>query len=432
MIHEVRMPQLAQSVVEGEIDNWLVKVGDRVEKEQPLAEIVTDKVNVEMPSPVAGIVREIIVSEGDTVPIGTLLLRIELTEAGAGTRASKPIYSALTADIMEVDKREEAAPTEESPAEKPAPTRPPGRPRAAPVARKVARDLGIDLATVVGTGPSGRITADDVRRAAEASSAEAAAPQETRAPTTQAPAPAPAVEAPASTAEDVEYVPYTGRRRQIGQRLARAKQTIPHASCVEVIDVDALVALRAEHKPQARKHGVRLTYLPYLAQTTLWTLKRHPIFNASLEEDQNRIALKKHYDLGIAVDTADGLIVPVLPAADHKTLLQLATDLEQLATRARQGQLTPTDVQGSTITLSNVGADAVLFSVGVINAPEVALLNFHRMEQRPVIVQGGIVVRWQMYITLTFDHRIADGGHAVRFLADFKQRIEDVASWAVL
>ncbi len=421
MMHEVRMPQLAQSVVEGEIETWLVKVGDRVEKEQPLAEIVTDKVNVELPSPVAGTVREILVPEGDTVPIGTLLLRIELSETGAKTRASTPVYSALTADIMKVDKNPEVAPAEDSAAEKAAPARPPGRPRAAPVARKVARDLGVDLATVTGTGPSGRITADDVRQAAEAApSVEAVA---TRAPAAEAPAPA---------GGEVEYLPYTGRRRQIGQRLARAKQTIPHASCVEAIDVEALVAVRAEHKPRARQRGVRLTYLPYLAQATLWTLQRHPIFNASLEEAESRIALKKHYDLGIAVDTADGLIVPVLPAADRKTLLQLATELEQLATRARQGQLTPSDVQGSTITLSNVGADAVLFSVGVINAPEVALLNFHRMEQRPVIVQGGIVVRWQMYITLTFDHRIADGGHAVRFLEDFKQRIEDVASWAVL
>ncbi len=403
MKHEVRMPQLAQSVVEGEITRWLVAAGDVVEAEQPIAEIVTDKVDVELPSPVAGTVLEIVVPEGETVAIGTLIMVIdrEGEETAAG---STPVYSSLSADLMAVEQRPAAAvaPAPDAPAATPAR---PGRPRAVPLARKLARELGVDLATVNATGPGGRITAGDVRRAAAG----------------EPPAPAPG---------RVEYLPYSGRRKQIGERLVRAKQTIPHASCMEEIDVGALRALRAEHRPIAEQRGIRLTYLPYFASAAASTLAAHPIFNACLEEDQSRIALKKYYDFGIAVDTEAGLVVPVLRDAGRQNLLAVAADLQHLAERARQGRLEPGDVAGSTFTISNVGAEAVLFSVGVINAPEVALLNLHRMEQRPVVESGTVAARWRMYVTLTFDHRVADGGHAVGFLHDFKQRVEDVASWA--
>jgi pyruvate/2-oxoglutarate dehydrogenase complex dihydrolipoamide acyltransferase (E2) component len=426
MAHEVAMPQLSQSVVEGEITRWMVRQGDVVELDQVLAEIVTDKVDVEMPSPVAGTVLKILVAEGETVGIGTPLLFIgeEGESLDEGVTSTGAVYSSLTASIVGADEKRQPAD------EAPAPAAPggvarDGPVRAAPVARKLARDLGIDLETVAGSGPGGRITADDVRQAAAGLQA---VPEDVPAAAT----PAPPVEPAAAGQQQLEYLPYTGRRRQIGNRLARAKQTIPHASVMEEIDVTDLVTLRAEQKEAAAGRGVKLTYLAYLVRAAVDTLQRNPLFNSTLEEDEARIAVKKFYNIGIAVDAPDGLVVPVLHAADRLDLLQTAEGITRLAEKARQGGLEPADVQGSTFTVSSVGGDAILFSAGVINAPEVALLNLHRIEQRPVVVGEEIAVRSMMYVTLTFDHRVLDGGHATSFMGDFKSRCEAVSDWACL
>ena len=403
MAHEVRMPQLSQSVVEGEISSWMVQEGDRVELDQVLAEIVTDKVDVEMPSPVAGTVLKILVAEGETVSIGTPLLFIgeEGESLEEGVTATSAVYSSLTASIMGAEEKGPAA-------EAATPAAPPvvreGPVRAAPVARKLARELGIDLETVAGSGPGGRITADDVKQAAAGPAGE----------------------------QEVEFLPYTGRRRQIGNRLARAKQTIPHASVMDEIDVTDLVALRVEQKETAAGRGIKLTYLAYFVRAAVDTLRRNPLFNATLEEDEARIVVKKFYNIGIAVDTPEGLVVPVLHGADGQDLLQTAAGIDRLADKARAGGLEPADVQGSTFTISSGGGDAILFSAGVINAPEVALLNLHRIERRPVVIGEEIVVRSRMYLTLTFDHRVLDGGQATGFVRDFKSRCETVSAWARL
>jgi pyruvate dehydrogenase E2 component (dihydrolipoamide acetyltransferase) len=411
------MPQLSQSVVEGEISRWLVKEGDRVELDQVLAEIVTDKVDVEMPSPVAGTVLKLVVNEGETVSIGTPLLYIgqEGESLDEGVTSTAAVYSSLTASIVGAE--EKNRPRVQEPAAAAPAHQHGGRIRAAPVARKLARELGVDLAAVVGSGPAGRISAEDVHRAAEAKQT--------------APAAAPAVPEPAGE-PGLEYLPYTGRRRQIGNRLARAKQTIPHASVIEEVDLTDLVALRAEQKRVAADRGVKLTYLAYFVRATVDTLRRNPLFNATLQEDEARIAVKKTYNLGIAVDAPDGLIVPVLHGADGLDLMQTAAGITQLAEKARQGDLQPADVQGSTFTISSVGAEAVLFSAAVINAPEVALLNLHRIERRPVVVGDEILIRSMMYVTLTFDHRVLDGGHATGFMRDFKRRCETAPEWATL
>ncbi len=423
MAQEVRMPQLSQSVVEGEISRWLVGKGDRVELDQPLAEIVTDKVDVEMPSPVAGTVLEILVAEGETVSIGTPLLVIG--EAGESPEAevtsTGAVYSSLTASIVAPGERRkrgagngaETAPPPAPPIQRAGPI------RAAPVARKMARELGVDLTTVAGSGPGGRITTDDVRAAAagEADASEGLTPPSAAEPEAE---------------PNVEYLPYTGRRRQIGNRLARAKRTIPHASVVEEIDVTDMVALREAQKPAAASRGVKLTYLAYFVRAAVDTLQRNPIFNATLEEDEARIAVKKLFNLGIAVDAPDGLVVPVLHGADGLELLETAAGIARLSEKARTGGLEPADVQGSTFTISSVGGDAVLFSAGVINAPEVALLNLHRIERRPVVLGEDIAVRSMMYVTLTIDHRVLDGGHATSFMRDFKARCENASDWARL
>jgi pyruvate dehydrogenase E2 component (dihydrolipoamide acetyltransferase) len=412
MAQEVPMPQLSQSVVEGEITRWVVAEGDRVELDQVLAEIVTDKVDVELPSPVAGTVLKILVAEGETVPIGTPLLIVgepgESVEHGV-TRASA-VYSSLSASIMEVDEHEVSPPPEE-PVASATPERH-GPVRAAPRVRKLARELEVDLEQLSGSGPRGRITEDDVRAASQVGAAAAQVPSSAATPS-----------------EEIEYLPYTGRRRQIGAHLLQAKQTIPHASTMEDVDVTELVALRASQKEEAERQGVRLTYLAYFARATVDTLTAHPHFNASLEEESSRIAVKRFYNLGIAVDTEEGLVVPVLRGADGLDVIGTARGIQELAARAREGRLAPADVEGSTFTISSVGGDAVLFSVGVINAPEVALLNLHRIERRPVAVGEDIALRSRMYVTLTIDHRVLDGGHATRFLRDWKERIEGVHEW---
>lgn len=407
MAYEIRMPQLAQSVVEGEITRWRVKEGDSVELDQLLADVTTDKVDVELPSPVAGTVLKISVPEGQTVPVGTLLLYIghKGESLEAGVTKSTATYSALTADIMGLEgKKGDAAaksavsavtPTQEGPV------------RAAPAVRKRAQELGVELAAVVGTGPGGRITTDDVERAA----AQGAGPK------------------PEAL---VEYVPYTGRRRQIGDHLFRAKQSIPHASCMEEIDVTDLVELYVKQKEMLSKRGIQLTYMTYFVRATVETLKNHPILNATLEEKEGRIAVKKYYNIGIAAAAKEGLIVPVLRDADRKGLVDTAAEIQALANKARENRLTPSDVQGSTFTISNVGGEAGLFSVGIINSPEVALLNIHRIEPRPAVVDRTIEIRQRVYVTLTFDHRVLDGREATNFLRDLKKQFGNVEEWAKL
>jgi len=280
--------------------------------------------------------------------------------------------------------------------------------RATPLVRKLAQEHRVDLATVAGTGPEGRITREDVLRAA--SDARPRAP----------------------AAGPVEYRPFTGRRKQIAQHLVRAKHTAPHASCMEEADVTELVRLHGEQKDAATAAGVRLTYLVYFVRAATLALADHPLLNATLEEDHGRIAVRRFYHIGVAVDAPDGLIVPVVRQADALGLLALAARIQELATRAREGRLEPAEVQDSTFTVSNVGGDGGLLSVGIINYPEVGLLNTHRIEQRPAVVGGEIVIRDRMYLTLTFDHRVIDGVEAVRFLGEVRRRLERPREWAAL
>ena len=408
MAHELRMPQLAQSVVEGEISRWLVKEGDAVEREQTIAEIVTDKVDIELPSPAAGVVLKLLVSEKASVPVGTPLAYIG--EAGedwqSGTATSKETYSSLTSSLLGIDQRKTSSPgtfSEPRPADD-------SRVRAAPAVRKLARELQVDLAAINGTGTQGRITEQDVRRAVHGG----------------------ATSAGVENSGDIEYLPFGGRRRQIARRLARTKALVPHASCVDEIDCTDLVELRTQHNQAVEAHGDHVTYLAYVVCAVAHTLAIHPLLNSTLEDDNDRIAVRKYYNIGIAMDAPEGLIVPVIRNADRKPLLEIARELKSLSTRVRENKLTSPEVEGSTFTVSSVGGHAGLFAVGILNYPEVALLNFHRIQSRPAAVNGAVVIRSLAYITLTFDHRVLDGAEVARFLADLKHRLEHAAVWAKL
>jgi pyruvate/2-oxoglutarate dehydrogenase complex dihydrolipoamide acyltransferase (E2) component len=401
------MPQLAQSVVEGEVARWLIKEGDAIQIDQIIAEITCDKVDVELPAPVAGVVLKIMVAAGNTVPVGTPLAYIgrqgESVDASAAT--SSATFSALTASILGIDKAHETA---VATSVAPAPTADRSSVRAVPVVRKLAQEMGVDLATVHGRGPGGRITKEDVLQAA-------ALPN-----------------VPAAIKDRIEYLPFSGRRKQIAQRLAHCKSVVPHASCMEEIDFGELAEIRKGHKATAAAHGVNLTYLPYVVVATVHALTRHPLLNSTLEEAENRIAVKHYCNIGIAVDAPEGLVVPVVRNAGEKGLLEIAQEIQSLSTRAREDRLDPDDVRDSTFTISSVGGQAGLFSVGILNYPEVALLNLHRIQSRPAVVNDQLTIRPMAYVTLTFDHRVFDGGEVVRFLGDLKQRLEEPGSWANL
>ena len=351
---ELKLPDVGEGIAEGEVVRWLVAEGAEVKEDDPLVEVLTDKANVEIPSPVTGTVVKILAAPGQIVKVGGLLALIE------------------PANVL-----------------------------ATPVVRKLAKDLGVDLGDVPGTGSGGRVTEEDVRRAAGKSSA--GTPAE-------------------STAE--ERIPFKGKRRMIARKMVAAKTRVPHALLVDEADVSGLLAERAKMREIGEREGVRITILPFIMKAVAGALRRHPALNASLDEDREEIVLKKKVDVGMAVDAGDGLIVPVVRNADAKSVIELAREIERLSAAAREGTLASADLTGGTFTISSVGSIGGLFSYPIINVPEAAILAAHKIVTRPVVREGEIVPREMMYLSLSFDHRIVDGGEATRFLNEVVRRIE--------
>ncbi len=395
MAFTLQMPAVGETVTEGTVERWLKQPGDHVDKYEPIVEINTDKVNVELPSPVSGTLIEILAPEGATVVVGAALATIETV---AGEVPAKVAPSAVA-----------EAPTAAPAATRagPAPVRPeaPGEPRrATPRVRRLAQQLSVDLERVSGTGPGGRVTEEDVRATA---------------------AGRPAAAAPAVVpGQEEEAVPLTAIRRTIAQRMAASAFSAPHAWLVMEADVTALVRLReAEREAFRRRHDVDLTYLPFAARAVAHALREHPYLNASWAED--RILLKKRVHLGIAVATERGLLVPVLHDADRLSVAGLAAAIHALSERARAGKLALADVQGGTFTLDNTGAFGSVVSMPIINQGQAAILSLEAITGRPVVVDGdAIAVRAVVNLCLSFDHRILDGAQAGAFLGDVKRRLE--------
>lgn len=403
MAKEVLLPELAESVVEGEIVRWLVAEGETVTADQPLVEVMTDKVTVELPSPYSGILRQQLVKEGQVVAVHAPIALIE-DEAEAATEATaendegerlslfKPSAEGDAAPPVQVRRAPPAAPPRASGAY--------GRVLAVPAARKLARELGIDLRQVQGSGPHGRIRVDDVRAFGQA--VAGAAPV--------------AYRAPSGYAEREERLPLRGLRRAIAtQMLASHHQTV-RTLHVDEADVSGLVALREKLKPRAEAKGVKLTYLPLIMKAVVAALKAYPILNASLDEAAGEIVLKRYYNLGIAVATEAGLVVPVIKDVDRKGVLTLAQELSALADKARAGKLAPEDVRGGSFSITNVGSLGGLFSFPIINVPEAAILGVHTIKKRPVVLpDDSIAARPMLYLSLSFDHRLIDGAEAANF-----------------
>jgi 2-oxoglutarate dehydrogenase E2 component (dihydrolipoamide succinyltransferase) len=395
---DVIMPQMGESIAEGTVTKWHKKVGDRVQRDEPLFEISTDKVDTEIPSPASGILSEIRVGEGQTVPINTVVGVIGEKVAEARVEAPPP-----------------------SPARPPAPPPPPppsatserGR-RSSPLVRKMAREHEIDLLTLSGSGQGGRVTKQDVLKhlgsRAQASSSAA-----------EVPAPAPV--APAPSQGRVEIAPMSAIRKSIAEHMVQSRRTSAHVTTVFEADVSRIVQARESLKRTFEKEeGVKLTYTPFFVRGVTSALKSFPALNASIEGD--RILYRKDYNIGIAVSLEGGLIVPVLHRADEKSFLGLARAVSDLAERARGKKLKPEDVQGGTFTVTNPGPYGSLFGTPIINQPQVAILGVGGIHKRPVVVNDAIAVRSMVYLALSFDHRLVDGALADQFMADVKRRLE--------
>ncbi|TMB87273.1 MAG: 2-oxo acid dehydrogenase subunit E2 [Chloroflexi bacterium] len=414
---QIKMPQLGESVTEGTVEKWLKSEGDI----EPLVEVVTDKVNAEIPSPFEGKLVKIAASEGETVRVGAVIAQIETAGAGSAAAPAAPA-------------KEAAAPHPEAPAAAPAPrtaapapaapsaAAPSGdggeRARLSPAVRKLASEHGIDATTLRGSGMGGRVTRDDILAAVEGGSA--AAPAAARAP-----APSPSAPRPARVdGAREELVKLSSMRRAIAEHMVRSLATSPHAWTLQEVDVTNLVRYRESEKEGFRaRHGVPLTYLPFVVQIVCDAIKQFPWLNSTWSDEG--VVLKHYINMGIAVAIPDGLIVPVLKDADQRGFTDLVRSINDLVDRARSKQLKPDDVQGGTFTLNNTGATGSVASQPIINQPQAAILTTESIIKRAVVVGDGIAVRHMMNMCLSFDHRIIDGMIAGQFLNTIKKRLEE-------
>lgn len=386
---ELRLPDIGEGIAEGEVVRWLVAEGANIKEDDHLVEILTDKAAMEMPSPVSGVLSRIVAHPGQIVKVGGVLAVVEVAakepshaEGEGGGRPKGP-------GIM--------------PPEGARPLPRQGDVLATPAVRKLARDLGVDISTISGTGSQGRVTETDVRQAAEA----------TPFPKTLRP--------------EEERIPFRGNRRMAAKKMVLSKSTIPHALLVDEADATNLLSIRESLREIGAKEGVRITILPIIVQAVVTALRAHPAMNASLDEARGEIVRKRRYDIGMAVDKEDGLVVPVIRDAGEKTVVELAREIARLAKGARSGTLPLSDLTGSTFTVTSVGSIGGLFSYPVINVPEAAILGVHKVVRRPVVREGEIVPRDMMYLSLSFDHRLVDGGTATRFMNDLILQIESIS-----
>ncbi|SDX77933.1 dihydrolipoamide acetyltransferase family protein [Paenibacillus sp. CF384] len=435
---EYRFPELGEGLHEGEIVKMHITPGATVTDEDIIMEVQNDKAIVEVPCPVNGKVLEVLVKDGQVCHVGDIVAIIdaegEVPEqaAPAGDSHSAPAPAAATPAAAPAPVA--AAPAPVAP---PAPAAPAAPVKAAgglvlatPSVRKFAREQAVDLSGVAGSGKNGRITREDVTaiaagggtvaQAAPAAQEDAAAPASASADSKAA---APAAVVIGDRAE--ERVPFKGIRKVIANAMVKSVYTAPHVTLMDEVDVTALVELRTKAKPIAEKKGVKLTYLPFIVKALVAACRQFPIMNATLDEEKQEIVYKKYYNIGIATDTDNGLIVPVIQDADRKNVWMVADAIKDLATRGRDGKLTATELRGSTISITNIGSAGGMFFTPVINFPEVAILGTGRISEKPVVKNGEIVAASVMALSLSFDHRLIDGATAQNFMNYIKQLLAD-------
>jgi pyruvate dehydrogenase E2 component (dihydrolipoamide acetyltransferase) len=416
MAFEFKLPDVGEGLTEGELLAWLVKEGDRVKEGQPLARFETDKAIVEIPAPRDGVIVKLMFSEGAVIHVGEVFVVL-------GEPGEKPA-GAPQVGVGVVGVLEEAPP-------EPAPTAAPVV-LATPVVRKLAKDLGVDLTRVAGSSPEGRILEGDVRQAASPPR-----PEEVSGPPPQESAPEKAVAGESKpTARKIkkydfygyiEHVPFKGIRKTIARNVGRSQQNTVKVTATDEADITELQGLKERTQAMAESQEVHLTLLPFIMRALVAALKDHPYLNATLDEEAEDIILKKYYNIGIATDTPEGLMVPVIKNAGDKSILELAREVKTLAAKARDRSIDLADMQGGTFTITNFGAIRGIWGTPVINYPEVAILGIGRRQELPRVRAGKIEIRQILPISLSFDHRVIDGGQAARFLKQFMAYLEDPA-----
>ena len=433
---DVIMPQMGESIAEGTVTKWMKNVGDRVQRDEPLFEISTDKVDAEIPAPATGVLKEIRVQPGATVPINTVVAVI----AAEGAAVVAPVVAPAAPEAPPAGSVARPAPPDAPPAppvnfvlepeQAPRPDRPRSemtadelrQTRSSPVVRRIAAEHNLDIREVPGTGIAGRVTKQDILGHIETRAAAPAAPTPPPAPSMASPAPA-APATPSSGARG-EVVPMSPIRKKTAEHMVLSKRTSAHVATVFEIDMTRVDQLRQHHRPAyEQRSGVRLTYLPFILKATVDALKAFPVLNASIDGDS--IVYHKDVNVGLAVALDWGLIVPVIHRADEKNLLGLARAVNDLADRARGKKLRVDEVQGGTFTITNPGVFGSLFGTPIINQPQVAILGVGTIEKRPVVRADAIAIRTMAYFALSFDHRLVDGADADRFMAHLKQGLEE-------
>ena len=454
---DVVMPQMGESIVEGTLTKWLKKQGEHVERDEPLFEISTDKVDTEIPSPAAGTLSEVLVEEGKTVGINTVVARISEGNGTGAQPAARPAPPPPPAPAAPAAKAPplpaKAAEPEAAPAPlPPAPAEPPpaetGEPAGplSPLVRRMAREYNLDLAKIKGTGAGGRVTKQDVEGylAQRRSAAQAPTPQR---PAEPAPAPAPAapppppivpspasapampppppsVPPPASAQAKVRVEPMSTMRIKIAEHMVMSRRTSAHVTTVHKVDMTRVAKMRERHKADFQeRYGISLTFLPFVTRAAVEALRTYPLLNASIEG--TNILYHNEINIGIAVALENGLIVPVIRNADEKNVLGLQRAIVDLSTRARSRQLKPDEVQGGTFSITNFGSFGSVFATPVINQPQVAILGSGVVSKEPVVVDDAIAIRSVSYLALTFDHRLIDGALADQFTAKAKAVLEN-------
>lgn len=425
MAFEFKLPDIGEGIHEGEIVQWLVKSGDFVKEDQPIVEIMTDKVTAEIPAPVSGVIQELRGKPGEVINVGSVIAVFDeqgsanVKSGEKGASAGKPKETQAVA-VQEAT----ATPTNGNGKAK-ASTAVQERPAsisgekvlAAPATRKMARQLGVDLSQVAGSGPKGRITPQDVQTfkpgTAVGSSSQAVVKT--------------MVGNFSSRGE--RRVPFGGMRRKIADHLTKSKQTAPHFGYVEEVDMSKLVAAREELMPFAAEQDVKLNYLPFFIKAVIAAFRKYPVLNSQLDENTQELVYKNDYHIGIAVATEQGLVVPVVKFADQKNLLTLSKEISELAQKARSNKLSLDELKGGTFTLTSIGSIGGLFGIPIINYPEVAIMGVNKIEKRAVVrnINGSdqIVIRDMMHLSLSGDHRVVDGAEAALFVKEVIRYLEN-------
>jgi pyruvate dehydrogenase E2 component (dihydrolipoamide acetyltransferase) len=410
MPYEFKFPDIGEGLTEGEIVKWLVKEGDEVKEGQPLVEVETDKALAEIPSPKTGTILKILAKEKEIVKVGQVI--VIFGEKGETISAPPPKPSVGV--VGELEEAPEEAPSVAAKAEPVRPAFVSEHVLAAPAVRALAKELGVDINRVKGTGPEGRILEKDVRQSAEKKEKP----------------PAEEVKAPKKVKKYdmygyIEHIPLRGVRRSIAKAMVKSKYTAPHVTAMDEADVTELWKIREKEKKTAEKKGIKLTILPFIIKAVLAGLSEHPYLNASLDDENEEIILKKYFNIGLATDTPEGLMVPVVKNAKEKSIFQLAEELIQLTEKARNRTIDLADLKGGTFTITNYGTVRGIYGTPIINYPEVAILGTGRIEEKPVVRDGKIEIRRILPLALSFDHRVVDGAEAARFLNTVIARLED-------